>query len=386
MGPFLFMGPYNMNPHVSLIKCPDYGRNRVYFSVRRAVELLGGAEKFIRPGARVLIKPNMLAAKPPDKAVTTHPEVVRAAVRLVRAAGGVPVIGDSQAFGAFKTVAEVSGIAAVAAEEGAELIELSEAVRAPGMGTFKHFEVAREVMRADAVINLPKLKTHAQMLLTLAVKNLFGCIPGRRKAQWHFKSGVDKGAFATMLVELHGIVRPTLNIVDAVVGMEGNGPGSGTPREIGLIAAGTDAFALDMALSEILGVSAGRLPTTKAAMRLGLAPDNISGVDISGDFVGVYQARVEDFKLPTGSSLEWKIPEPIRRLLKEALTTRPRIDKTKCQSCLMCHSACPAGVIKEGEGGLTINYRECIRCFCCQEACPVGAIEVVEGWLLKYLG
>ena len=373
-------------PQVSLVRCKDYDTGRIHASVVRAVGLIGGVDRFVRTGARVLIKPNMLVAKGPDKAVTTHPEVVRAVVRLVKGAGGLPVIGDSQAMGAFKRVAEASGIAAVAREEGVSLVELSEAVTVQGRGTFKHFEVAREVMQADALINLPKAKTHGQMLLTLAVKNLFGCIPGRRKAQWHFKSGVDRNAFATMLVELCGIVRPALSIVDAVVGMEGNGPGNGTPREIGLIAAGADAFSLDMVLSEILGVPAERLPTTKAAQRLGLAPQTFSDIEFLGDFAGPYEARVPGFKLPSTSSLEWSIPEPLRRLLKESLTTKPNIDKSKCQLCLMCKNACPAEAISEGEAGLSINYRDCIRCFCCQEVCPVGAIEVIEGWLLKYLG
>jgi len=375
-----------MKPQIALVKCPDYKSELVTASVMRAASLLGGAESFIRPGARVLIKPNMLAGKAPDKAVTTHPEVVRAAVRLVKSAGGVPVIGDSNAIGSFKKVAEVTGIADVAAEEGASLIELTDTVKVQGKGVFKHFEVAREVMAADSVINLPKAKTHGQMLLTLAVKNLFGCIPGRRKAQWHFKAGVDRDAFATMLVELHGIVKPALNIVDAVVGMEGNGPGNGTPRDMGFIAAGTDAISLDMALSEILGVPADRLPTTRAARKLGLTPGGISDIELLGDFTGIYEARVPGFKLPSTSSVEWTIPEPMRKLLKEALTTKPKVDKLKCQVCLMCKTACPADAISEGSDGLSINYRQCIRCFCCQEVCPVGAIEVAEGWLLKYLG
>jgi uncharacterized protein (DUF362 family)/Pyruvate/2-oxoacid:ferredoxin oxidoreductase delta subunit len=375
-----------MKPQVCIVKCAQYDRDLVYRSVGRAVGHLGGMGAFVKPGARVLVKPNMLVAKAPEKAVTTHPEVVRAVVRLVKEAGGAPVIGDSQGFGSFKRIAEVSGIGAVAEEEGAELVELHEAVTVQGKGTFKHFEVAREVMRADAVINLPKAKTHGQMLLTLAVKNLFGCIPGRRKAQWHFKAGVDRSAFATMLVELHGIVKPRLNIVDAVIGMEGNGPGNGVPRHMGLLAVGTDAVAVDFMLSEILGVPADRLPTNKAAKKLGLAPDGLGDIELLGDFVGPYQARVEGFKLPSTSSMEWTIPEPVRRLLKDALTTRPKIDRLKCQLCMMCHSACPAGVISEGEGGLSINYRECIRCFCCQEVCPVGAVEVAEGWLLRYLG
>ena len=373
-------------PKISLIKCSSYSPDEVMASVRRAVDLLGGIGNFVSSGARVLIKPNLLAAKAPEKAVTTHPEVVRAAVRLVKEAGGVPRIGDSNAIGAFKRVCEVTGIAAVAREEGAELVELSEVRKVEGTGVFRHFEIAEEVFDADAVINLPKAKTHGQMLLTLAVKNLFGCIPGRRKAQWHFKAGVDRNAFATMLIELHGIVKPALSVVDAVVGMEGNGPGNGTPKPMGFIAAGADAVSLDMALAFVLGVAPEKLPTTKAARAKGVAPDRLRDIEVAGDFASLGEAKVKGFKLPSESSLEWSIPEPVRKLLKESLTTKPRIDKLKCELCLMCHSACPAKAISRKDKELQINYRECIRCFCCQEVCPVGAIDVVEGWLLRFIG
>ena len=374
------------NNTVAIVRCPDYDPAKVQSSIRRAVGLLGGMGSFVRPGDRVLVKPNMLTAKPPEKAVTTHPEVVRAILRLVKEAGGAPFIGDSHAIGGFARVSEVTGIAQVARDEGVKLIELSEAVEVKGEGRFKRFELSADAVRADRIINLPKVKTHGQMLLTLAVKNLFGLIPGRRKAQWHFKAGVDRNAFATMLVELHGLVKPALSVADGVVGMEGNGPGNGTPRELGLIAASSDAFALDYVLSEILGVNADTLLTNRVARKMGLAPDNLSDIGLLGDFGTIREAVVKGFKLPSTSSLEWTIPEPMRRLLKKALTTRPRIDKGKCQLCLMCQTACPAGVIDQSGDGLKINYRDCIRCFCCQEVCPVGAIDVVEGWLLKYLG
>lgn len=369
---------------VSIVRCGDY--KDVGRSVERSVALIGGMDRFVKPGAKVLIKPNMLAGKAPEKAVTTHPEVVRAVIRLVKSAGGIPTVGDSNALGSFRKVAEVTGIAAVAAEEGAGLVELSEAVKVDGKGTFKHFEIAREVMAADAVINLPKVKTHGQMLLTLAVKNLFGCIPGRRKVQWHLKAGVDRNAFATMLVELCGIVKPVLSIADGVVGMEGNGPGSGTPRKLGFIAVGADAVCLDMVIADMLGVGPDKLPTTRVALEKGIAPAKVSDIGLLGDFRDTKEAVVEGFRLPSPSHVEWSIPEPVRKLLKESLTTKPRIDKVKCQLCMMCHTICPAKAISEKGNELDIDYRQCIRCFCCQEVCPVGAIDVVEGWLLRYIG
>src|SRR5512143_1762592 len=145
-------------PEVGLVRCRDY--KDAASSVSRAVALVGGMGSFVKPGSRVLIKPNMLAGKAPEKAVTTHPEVVRATIRPVKEVGGVPAVGDSNALGSFRKVAEVTGIAAVADEEGARLVELSDAIKMGGNGVFKHFEVSREVMAADAVINLPKVKTH----------------------------------------------------------------------------------------------------------------------------------------------------------------------------------------------------------------------------------
>jgi uncharacterized protein (DUF362 family)/Pyruvate/2-oxoacid:ferredoxin oxidoreductase delta subunit len=370
---------------VTLIKCSDYSPEAVDGAVGRAVDSLGGISSFVKPGMTVLLKPNMLAARSIDKAVTTHPEVVRAVIRLVKQAGGIPAVGDSQAIGGFAKIAETTGIAAVCAEEGAELVELSEAVRVAGKGTFKHFELAKRVVEADAVINLPKAKTHCQMLLTLAVKNLFGCIPGTRKAQWHFKAGVDKTAFATMLVEIHELVRPVLNIVDGVIGMEGNGPGSGTPRELGFIAASPDAHSLDIVLAEVLGVSHEMVPTIRLAKSRGLAPAGLGEIEVVGDYAGIEEARVRDFKLASASNLEWSIPEPVRKVLKSALTAKPVVDKDKCVNCMMCKEACPIAAIGPGKGRPDINLRLCIRCFCCQEICPKGAIEAAEGWLLKYL-
>jgi len=363
----------------------SYDTGEVDAAVRAAVGLLGGMERYVKPGMEVLIKPNMLMARTPARAVTTHPEVVRAVVRLVKEAGGRPSVGDSQAIGSFKKICEVTGIGAVAREEGARLVELSEAVEVDGRGTFRKLELSRAAVEADAVINLPKAKTHAQMLLTLAVKNMFGCVPGKRKPQWHFRCGVDRHAFAEMLVEVCRTVGPVLNVADAVVGMEGNGPGSGRPVGIDYIVASADAFALDLALAGIMGVDGDRLPTTRAARRLGLIPEGRDWVVPLGDIVSLDGARMAGFRLPSASNLEWSIPEPMRRFLKDALTTRPRVDADRCGLCGMCVGTCPARAMNDSSGEVRIDLRRCIRCYCCQEICPEGAIGVREGWLLRVM-
>lgn len=373
-----------MASQVAIIRCPDYQEERVHEALSQALELLGGIGHFVRPGQRVLIKPNLLSAKPPDLAVTTHPTVVKAAIQLVREAGGVPLVGDSPAVGSLYRVAERAGILKVIQETGARLEPFEESVEvAPLPGSiFKKLEVAREAIEADVILNVPKLKTHSQMLLTLGVKNLFGCVVGKRKAQWHLMAGVERDAFATMLVELYQVLKPTLTIVDGVVGMEGDGPGNGNPRALGLIFAGADAVALDRVISEVLRIKPDSLPTTRAAQGKGLGETDITCIEILGERLdGV---AVAGFRLPQLIEAEHG-PTLLRGFLKEALTAKPREDHSKCTLCRVCAEACPPQVIFPGDGRLRFDYDRCIRCFCCLEVCPEGAMEIRQGWLLRLL-
>jgi uncharacterized protein (DUF362 family)/Pyruvate/2-oxoacid:ferredoxin oxidoreductase delta subunit len=372
-----------MTSGVSIVQCRDYDRERVHDAVRKAVDLLGGMAAFVRYGDKVLIKPNMLKASPLDAAVTTHPEIVRAVIRLVIQAGGVPLVGDSPGYGEMVDVARRSGILAVIEEEGASLADFTDFVTLKGDGKFKHFEVARCAAEADAIINLPKLKTHGMMVMTGAVKNLFGCVPGKRKAQWHLNAGVDHTAFAQMLIELSMLLKPRLSIMDAVTGMEGNGPGSGEPRQIGLVLAGQYPVSLDVVCGEIVGVSALQVPVTRVASVAGIGQSRMENIPILGEPVD--KVKIKDFVLPQQMHTEWPIPEWARRLLKEALTTRPVINHDICIGCGICRDDCPRGAVSNGDSGMTIDYRNCIRCFCCQEFCPKGAITVGKGWMLKFL-
>jgi uncharacterized protein (DUF362 family)/Pyruvate/2-oxoacid:ferredoxin oxidoreductase delta subunit len=369
---------------VSIVTCADYDRERVLSAVRRSVDLLGGMAAFVKTGDRVLIKPNLLKAALPAEAVVTHPEVLRAVIRLVREAGGEAFVGDSPGFGELRRVCEKSGVMDVIEEEGAALAEMSEAVPGKNSGQFHRFEIARDVLEADAVINVPKFKTHGMMTLTGAVKNLFGCIPGRRKAQWHLNAGVSREAFARMLVELCGLIKPRLTVMDAIVGMEGNGPGSGDPRELGLVLAGADPVSIDAVCGALVGADPALLYVLRAAFGAGIGETRIDRIRIHGELLG--EVSVKGFRLPPGEHPEWRLPEWSRRLLKDALTTRPVIDPAKCIRCGVCQGHCPQGAIDDAGGKLEIRYRDCIRCFCCQEFCPQGAITVGRGWALKIYG
>ncbi len=368
---------------VSFIRCSDYDRDRIYSAIRRAVDLLGGIRQFVRPGERVLLKPNLLKARPPEAAVTTHPEVIRAVIRLVHEAGGTALVGDSPGMGSLQKVAERAGILDVMKEEGAQLAEFDSAVKIKNTGRFQQFEIARSVQEADAIINLPKLKTHGMTTLTGAVKNLFGCIPGKRKVQWHFSTGVNRDLFMTMLVELYAALRPRLTIMDAVVGMEGNGPGSGDPVPIGAIAAGRDAVAVDVVCARLVGVGPEMLPIIRAAAAAGTGETNLDRIRLFGDPLDA--DAIVRLSLPAQEHLEWRLPEWARGMLKDALTTRPVIDHHLCIRCGVCQNHCPQGAIHDAGKHLHIRYRDCIRCFCCQEFCPQGAITVGRGWALRLL-
>jgi uncharacterized protein (DUF362 family)/Pyruvate/2-oxoacid:ferredoxin oxidoreductase delta subunit len=366
---------------VSIVKCADYERDRVLDAVRRAIDLLGGMGSFVKPGDRVLIKPNLLKAALPAEAVVTHPEVLRAIIRLVREAGATALVGDSPGFGELRRVCEKSGIMDVIEEEGAALAEMSEAVQIKNSGQFHRFEICRDVLEADAIINVPKFKTHGMMTLTGAVKNLFGCIPGRRKVQWHLNAGINRDAFARMLVELCGLIKPRLTVMDAIVGMEGNGPGSGDPRELGLVLAGGDPVAIDVVCGKLVRADLALLAIIRAAAGAGIGETRLDRIRIHGEPLG--EVLVKGFRLPPQEHPEWRLPEWSRRLLKDALTTRPMIDHARCIRCGICQGHCPQGAIDDAGKKLEIRYRDCIRCFCCQEFCPQGAITVGRGWALK---
>lgn len=369
---------------VSIVRCPDYDKERISTAVRRAVELIGGMTAFVKPGQRVFIKPNLLKSSPPSAAVVTHPEIIRAVIKLVREAGATAMVGDSPGLGDLRHVCEKSGVLSIIEEEGALLADTDHAVKVKNNGQFHHFEIAQSVWEADAVINLPKLKTHGMMTITGAVKNLFGCIPGKRKAQWHLNAGVNRAAFARMLVELCSLIKPRLTIIDAVIGMEGNGPGSGDPRVIGLVLAGQDPVAVDVVCGKIVGVQPSSLYTVKAAREAGIGETRLDKIRIRGE--EIHTVALDRFRLPPQEHTDWPLPEWAKRFLKNALTTRPVVDHRECIRCGVCEKHCPQGAIRSNGRQLVVRYHDCIRCFCCQEFCPQGAITVGKGWALKMIG
>ena len=365
---------------VIIEQAADYGRQTVESALGRLLEPLGGMRRFVSPGDRVLLKPNMLSGNPPEAAVTTHPEVVRAVVRLVIEAGGTPLIGDSPGVGLYRSVVEKTGLSAVARETGAEIVEFTDPQEVPARGMFRRFELARQYLEADKLINLPKLKTHEMMTLTCAVKNLFGAVVGPAKAGWHLKAGADREVFARMLVEISQVRVPELTIVDGIVAMEGNGPGSGDPRLLGILLAGTDPVAIDLIAAEITGIPAQLRYTERAARDFGLPGSDRSTVTTVG--VPLDQVRVTDFRLPPVADVQFGLPRFLKSRLRHHFT--PQLYATsRCRACGICVAACPPQAMRIVGKSVKIERQKCIHCFCCRELCPDNALTIKEGMLLR---
>jgi uncharacterized protein (DUF362 family)/Pyruvate/2-oxoacid:ferredoxin oxidoreductase delta subunit len=371
-----------MKERVVLQAVADYARPHVEAAVERLLAPLGGMAAFVRPGQKVLLKPNMLAGKEPEKAVTTHPEIVRAVIRLAQQAGGIVSVGDSPGIGSPRQVAMRCGILPVIEETGAAFAPFAESVKIrPRGGTFHELEIARDLLDADVVINLPKLKTHQMMGLTAGVKNLFGAVVGIRKPRLHLQAGTDKAFFALMLLELAEQIRPALTLVDAITAMEGEGPGSGDPVHVGALLAGASPLAVDTVATALVGLTPEAVWTQKVALQTGRPGCRLEEVEILGDRLEAL--RVRGFRSARATDVNFGLPPLLKNVLKNSLTARPVPDLQLCKRCGICVEACPPQAMVISENELQIDYKRCIRCFCCQELCPHGALPTRQGLLLR---
>ncbi|HUK38539.1 MAG TPA: DUF362 domain-containing protein [Methanomicrobiales archaeon] len=371
---------------VSIARCATYDPDAVRQAVAAALEPLGGMGKFVGKGDRVLVKPNLLASRSPDQAVTTHPAVAQTVVELVQQAGGVPVLGDSpggrNVGSSYERLLARTGMAGVASATGCEIVSFDEAsveVQAPDAKSFKRFTVAKAVTDADRVIVLPKLKTHQLTYYTGAVKILYGYIPGLTKAEYHLHT--DAETFSDLLLDLHSALPPTLAVMDAVVGMEGQGPSNGSPRQVGLVLASGSCTALDLVACSIIGFDPRSVPTVRKAADRGIGPVDLGEVFVSGEPVGA--VRIADFARPRTMILS-KLPPSLVHAVGYLVGTRPSIRRGRCISCGKCAEACPPKAIRYTKGEIpSIRYRLCIRCYCCQELCPQDAVEVAYPWIRR---
>ena len=367
---------------VSLQQLKSYDPDETFIAVRELLTPLGGMAAFVKPGQKVLLKPNLLSGKTPDRAVTTHPEIVRAVIKLVQNVGGKVFIGDSPGIGSAESVARKSGILAVAEETGCPFVPFVTSVTiAPAGGKFKQFEVAQELLDADVIINLPKLKTHQMMGLTCGVKNMFGAVVGLRKPRLHLQAGTDKAFFALMLLELCEALAPTLTIVDAVVGMEGEGPGSGDPVQIGALLAGSHPQAIDTVATELVGMKPQQVWTQQQAIKTGRPYTDLKQLELCG--TPLDELKIPNFRQAKMTDINFGLKGALKHHLRHALTARPVPDHNLCVRCNDCVTHCPPEAMKIENNRLIIDYDHCIRCFCCQELCPHGALMTKQGILLK---
>jgi uncharacterized protein (DUF362 family) len=301
-------------PSVSLLRTDTYDREPLRQAIEAVLDPLGGISQFVKPGDRVLLKPNLLTGARPTKECTTRPEIVYCVAQMVKAAGGKPFLGDSPAFGSAYGVAKANGLLTLAQELDLPIIEL-HGKRYPTDGDdFDNLLLSKEAMEADVLINLPKVKSHVQLTLTLGVKNLFGCVPGKMKAWWHMEAGKDRDRFGTMLVKTAELLNPDLTIIDGIIGHEGNGPSNGEPRNLNVLGASGNVFALDRAMVEILGANPQDIPTIAQSIRLGLCPEL---ADIDFPLMSPQELELSDWLLPANLvPIDFGLPRVIRSTFK----------------------------------------------------------------------
>jgi len=331
----------------------------------------------------VLLKPNILSGNHPDKAVTTHPEFVRAAIRLFRELGAGPIyVGDSPSHQPHAAAARKSGIFQAVAEEGAVWADFNESPPAsvPGGARVSSCQVAPIVRRVDMIVSLPKMKTHQLMLYTGAMKNLFGVIPGVAKAAFHARFA-DRANFARMLVELNLGLKPGFALMDAVVGMEGPGPGNGYPRRIGLVLASPDVLAMDVVASSIMGYNPLEIPTIAAGIATKAWIDSVEDAEARG--VDPASVRMADFKrIPLTRGLDFlnaHVPGFLYDAVTKALMPKPVFVDKRCARWGACVTVCPVKALSlsaSRRGGVSVDYSKFLRCYCCHEICPADAILI----------
>lgn len=384
------LGSERRKAPVAIEPCKDYQEETIRESLETLLQAVGGLDD-VKPGMKVGIKVNLVTMMKPEAAGTTHPSLVKVLADMLVEKGAVVTIGDSPG-GPYtsvylKKVYQVTGMQGIVTERilvndnyGEEEVFFEDAKVA------KTFTMTSWLKEQDLIINFCKLKTHGMMGMSSAVKNLFGIIPGTMKPEYHFRYPKPE-LFADMLVDLNEYLKPMLHIVDAVVGMEGNGPTAGTPRQIGVLLASQSPYPLDMVCAQLIGLRKEDVLTLEQAYQRGLGPASFEEVNVIGTvapyIVADYQVLGTRHGLQfQGEGLFGKIKGFV---VEKSMCSRPQVQKKECIGCKKCFDICPAKAITMVEGYPVIDKDKCIHCFCCQEFCPKGAMKVHRPMMAKIL-
>ncbi|SCY94589.1 DUF362 domain-containing protein [Alkaliphilus peptidifermentans] len=376
---------------VAITKSIDYEYDNVRRALEESVFYLGGLDKYVKKGQRVLLKLNLLMKKKPEEAVTTHPIFVKALGDLLTEFGCEVIVGDSPA-GPYTVkhlegIYRACGIEDIANEGGFILNKNIEVIEEdyPEGEVIKKIDLIKIVKEVDVVISVSKLKTHGMAVFTGAVKNMFGVIPGLQKVDYHFKMP-DVHQFCNMLVDVCSFVKPTLSFMDGIIGMEGEGPSAGNPREVGLVLASESPYHLDAVAAKIIGINPVDIPSVRSCIERGFIDENLVDCQIKG--LLIEECKVEKFKVPSMNSIHFikgRVPVFLENILMNTLQPKPVFVHKDCIGCRDCEVSCPPDAITMINNKPYVDLKKCIRCFCCQELCPKKAVLIKRKKLVDRL-
>jgi len=376
---------------VYLKACASYDDPQIVDKIREGLAQIDFDPKLFS-GMRVGLKPNLLLPSNPDRAIITHPKFFETIVQIIKENGGIPVLLENPAIHGLNTLLKKTPYGDLVDSLDVEVPDMLPTQMIPfdDAHRYKKIEISKSFFDVDILINLPKLKTHGLTIITGALKNLFGTIPGLKKSRIHLKAP-SRDDFSSFMMDLFGALshgfdppKPMLHIMDGILGMEGEGPGlSGKPRQIGVIIMGRDPLAVDWTATQIVKIPPEDVPTLKAGFERPFCISSAEEIDIVGDQITSLQLSSFDASKNSifSNAVRWPFTSP---LFKQLLVEKPVPNPEKCTLCYQCRQICPAKAISRAKDAAQIpayDYNACIRCFCCMEICPEAAIQSQKGWL-----
>ncbi len=381
-----------MNYEVFAIACEDYEFNDNYNKLKKLL-LDNNLLSFVKKDMLIAIKVNLVSASKPEKAVVTHPILVKALCKILIEMGAKVIVGDSP--GGLYNESSLNNSYRktnmnMILETNAKLNDdfSYQTINLKDGLIVKQLDGCNYLLKADAIINFAKMKTHGMMALSSCVKNMFGSVPGACKLQYHYKYPNHQD-FANMLIDIQEYYKCKLHIVDAIVSMEGNGPTMGNPRKVGLILAGQNPYNIDLVCARLMNLDIVQVPTIQEAIKRKLSANSFAELSLNmniddyivKDFLKIEHANNVQF-YSNDSNIFKKL---LGKMAKAVLTTKPQVNKKQCIGCQKCFQICPAKAITMKKNKPSINRKICIRCFCCQEFCPVGAMKTHQTFVAKII-